>query len=147
MNDPLHIVCPHCSATNRIPAARLPEVPKCGKCHNPVFNAQPLEVTAATFKKHIERDEIPLLVDFWAPWCGPCKMMTPAFQQAAAQLEPRVRLLKVNTEAEQQLGAQFNIRSIPTLALFHKGREVARQAGAMGTADIVRWTQLGIDNS
>jgi thioredoxin 2 len=141
MNDSLHIVCPHCSATNRIPTARLQEAPKCGKCHKPLFNGQPLEVTAATFKKHIERDEIPLLVDFWAPWCGPCKMMTPAFQQATAELEPKVRLLKVNTEAEQQLGAQFNIRSIPTLALFHKGREVTRQAGAMGAADIVRWTQ------
>jgi thioredoxin 2 len=141
MNESLHIVCPYCSATNRIPAVRLQEAPSCGKCHNPLFSGQPLEVAAATFKKHIERDEIPLLVDFWAPWCGPCKMMTPAFQQAAAQLEPRVRLLKVNTEAEQQLGAQFNIRSIPTLALFHKGREVARQSGAMGAADIVRWTQ------
>jgi thioredoxin 2 len=146
MNDPLHIVCPHCNATNRIPATRLQEAPKCGKCHSPLFSGQPQEVTAATFKQHVERDEIPLLVDFWAPWCGPCKMMTPAFQQAAAQLEPRVRLLKVNTEAEQQLGAQFNIRSIPTLALFHKGREVARQAGAMGTADIVRWTQNATDS-
>jgi thioredoxin 2 len=146
MNDPLHIVCPHCNATNRIPATRLQEAPRCGKCHKPLFSGQPQEVTAATFKQHVERDEIPLLVDFWAPWCGPCKMMTPAFQQAAAQLEPRVRLLKVNTEAEQQLGAQFNIRSIPTLALFHKGREVARQAGAMGTADIVRWTQNATDS-
>jgi thioredoxin 2 len=124
----------------------LQEAPKCGKCHNPLFNGQPQEVTASAFKKHIEHDEIPMLVDFWAPWCGPCKMMTPAFQQAAARLEPRVRLLKVNTEAEQQLGAQFNIRSIPTLALFHKGREVARQAGAMGAADIVRWTQNVTDS-
>jgi thioredoxin 2 len=145
MNDSLHIVCPHCNATNRIPAARLQEAPKCGKCHQSLFSGQPLQVTAAAFNKHIERDEIPLLVDFWAPWCGPCKMMAPAFQQAAAQLEPRVRLLKVNTETEQQLGAQFNIRSIPTLALFHKGHEVARQAGAMGAADIVRWTENAIN--
>ena len=141
MSETLHIVCPACEATNRIPVARQSEAPRCGKCHKPLFNGQPLEVSAASFKKHIERDEIPLLVDFWAPWCGPCKMMAPAYEQAAAQLEPKIRLLKVNTEAEQQLGAAFNIRSIPTLALFHRGREVARQAGAMGVADIVRWVQ------
>jgi thioredoxin 2 len=139
MSEPLHLVCPNCNATNRIPAARLKEAPKCGKCHTPLFCGKPLEVNAANFRKHIERDEIPVLADFWAPWCGPCKMMAPAYQQAAAQLEPGVRLLKVDTEVEQQLGAQFNIRSIPTLALFHRGREVARQAGAMGAADIVRW--------
>lgn len=141
MSATLHIVCPACEATNRIPLARQSEAPRCGKCHNPLFNGQPLEVSAPGFKKHLERDEIPLLVDFWAPWCGPCKMMAPAYEQAAAQLEPKIRLLKVNTEAEQQLGAAFNIRSIPTLALFHRGREVARQAGAMGVADIVRWVQ------
>jgi len=144
MSSSLHTVCPNCNATNRIPLARRQEAPKCGKCHTPLFSGQPLEVTAASFKKHVERDEIPLLVDFWAPWCGPCKMMAPAFQQAAAQLEPRLRLLKVNTEAEQQLGTQFNIRSIPTLALFDKGREVARQAGAMGAADIVHWARSHI---
>jgi len=139
MSESVHLVCPDCNATNRIPAARMTDTPACGKCHKALFAAKPREATADGFRKHLERDEIPVLVDFWAPWCGPCKMMAPAYQQAAAQLEPGVRLIKVNTEDQQQLGAQFNIRSIPTLALFHRGREVARQAGAMTAADIVRW--------
>lgn len=141
MNDALHIVCPHCNAVNRIAAGRLGEQPKCGKCHQPLFTGHPMELTAATFQQHIGRSDIPVLVDFWAPWCGPCKMMAPQFVQAAAQLEPRVRLTKVNTEAEQMLGAQFAIRSIPTLALFKSGREVARQAGAMTSSDIVQWVR------
>jgi len=139
MNEPIHIVCPYCNAVNRIPAARIGERPKCGKCHRELFSAHPIELSAASFEKHVSRNDIPLLIDFWAPWCGPCKMMAPAFEQAAQELEPRMRLAKVNTEAEQMLGAQFGIRSIPTLALFHAGRELARQPGAMGAADIVRW--------
>lgn len=141
MSEALHVVCPHCAAVNRIPVDRLEAGPKCGKCHRELFTAHPVELTKANFEHHIGRSDIPVLVDFWAPWCGPCKMMAPQFQQAAAKLEPHVRLAKVDTEAEQVLGARFGIRSIPTLALFRGGREVTRQPGAMGADDIVRWTR------
>ena len=141
MSNPLHIVCPACNAVNRIPADKLNAAPRCGKCHQALFGGQPLELTAANFQQHIKRNDIPLVVDFWAPWCGPCKMMGPAFAQAAAQLEPGVRLAKLNTEAEQNIGAQLGIRSIPTMVIFNNGKEVARQAGAMAAPDIVRWVQ------
>lgn len=137
----MHIVCPHCVAVNRIPVARVSEAPRCGKCKRVLFSAHPVALQADTFRRHIERNEIPVVVDFWAPWCGPCKMMAPAFEQAAGQLEPRVRLAKLNTEEAQDIAGKYNIRSIPTLVLFRNGREVARQPGAMGVADIVRWVQ------
>ena len=141
MTELLHIVCPACMAVNRIPADKLAAQPKCGKCHQPLFNQHPVELNSASFQQHIRRNDIPVVVDFWAPWCGPCKMMAPAFEEAAAELSPNVRLAKLNTEVEQAIGAHLGIRSIPIMIVFRGGQEAARQAGAMGAADIVRWVR------
>ena len=144
MNDMLHIVCPDCASVNRLPSARLTQGPRCGKCKNMLFSGHPVELTSATFERHLSRSDIPVVVDFWAAWCGPCKMMAPAFAQAAAQLEPRVRLAELNTEQEQAIAQQFGIRSIPTLAIFRGGREIARQSGALDINRLISWVQAHI---
>jgi thioredoxin 2 len=139
--DPLQLACPQCNAINRVPAHRLADGPACGGCRAGLFAGKPFALDAVGFDAHAQRSGLPLLVDFWAPWCGPCRTMAPAYAQAAALLEPQVRLAKVDTEAEPALGARFGIRSIPTLALFLHGRELARQAGAMPLQGIVQWTR------
>ena len=141
MSESMHVVCPGCGAVNRLPAERLGAAPKCGKCGQLLFNGHPLGLDEAGFMRHLQRSDLPMLVDFWAPWCGPCRMMAPAFEQAAQQLEPQVRLVKVNTEENQELAMRYGIRSIPTLALFHKGGEVARTAGAMDRSSLLAWTR------
>ncbi|HHJ12935.1 MAG TPA: thioredoxin TrxC [Gammaproteobacteria bacterium] len=139
MSQALHIVCPHCDAINRVPSERLNENPVCGKCKAPLFTGRPMELDDHNFSRHVDKSDLPVVVDFWAPWCGPCKMMAPHFNAAARELEPRVRLAKLNTEKAQRTAARFGIRNIPTLAVFRKGREIARQAGAMDARSLTAW--------
>jgi thioredoxin 2 len=135
----LHVVCPHCSAVNRLPRPRLGEAPKCGSCHQMLFAGAPVAVDAERFERHVLRNDIPVVVDFWAPWCGPCQAMAPMLERAAAMLEPRHRVLKLNTEVAPAIAARYGIRSIPTLMLFAGGEPVAQTAGAMDTRAILSW--------
>ncbi|SDB74679.1 thioredoxin TrxC [Belnapia rosea] len=139
MNTSLQVLCPQCDAINRVPAARLADGPRCGECRAALFEAKPVALSEARFRRHLRHSGIPLLVDFWASWCGPCRAMAPAFEAAARTLEPRMRLVKVSTEEAPGLAAELAISSIPTLALFAGGREVARQAGALPTRGIIAW--------
>lgn len=139
MPDSLNIPCPACGQLNRVEQSKLGDNPVCAKCRQPIMPAHPVELDGPGLERQIAKSPFPLLVDFWAPWCGPCKTMGPAFAEAAETLQPRVRLAKLNTEAHQQPGSALGIRSIPTMVLFKDGREAARVSGAMSAQQIVQW--------
>ncbi|MGE5625831.1 MAG: thioredoxin TrxC [Bacillota bacterium] len=141
MNDPLHIACPACGTANRLPASRLAEQPKCGKCGAALFNGHPAAATDANFQSLIAGTDLPVVMDCWAAWCGPCQRFAPVFEEAAAKLEPKVRFLKLDTDANQGTAARLGIRSIPTLILFKNGKETARLSGALPLGPFMAWLE------
>jgi thioredoxin 2 len=141
MDNHDHVACPRCNAINRIPETRLRDNPTCGQCKQSLFTGKPIKLTDGSFAAHVERSSVPVVVDFWAEWCGPCKMMAPHFERVAKQFEPAVRFAKLDTDANPNTAGRFNIRSIPTLIVFKNGREIARQSGAMDANKLSSWIQ------
>jgi thioredoxin 2 len=141
MRESLHVVCPHCDAVNRVPREKLGAGGRCGACHHALFEGHPVALDTTRFDRHAEKGDLPMLIDFWASWCGPCRAMAPEFERAAGRLEPQIRAVKVNVDAEPGLAGRFGIRSIPTIVLVRHGREIARTAGAMSAADLERWVE------
>ena len=135
----VHLVCGHCDAVVRVPPERFAEQPRCPKCHNALFEDHPLELKSASFDKHITRGDLPVVVDFWAPWCGPCRTMAPHFEEAARRLKHQVRFAKVNSDEEPTIAGRFGIRGIPTLIAFKHGREIRRQVGGMDLNGLLQW--------
>ena len=144
MSEFTHIVCPYCNGTNRIPSGTIPNEAKCGRCKKSILDTKPIELNRDNFQQHLEKNDIPVLIDFWAPWCGPCKVMGPNFEKASVEFKAKVRFAKVNTEDQQSLGAHFNIRSIPTLVLFKNAKEVDRISGALDANQLTDWLKKKI---